>query len=490
MKGNLKMICIFKCPSCGDRMDYSLEKQCLVCTTCGNEMDAEDYDLDDITYEATAHLEDGISEFTCPSCGCNMLTDKSNAKHICSYCGEEMIEFGTAKGELSPEYIIPCKLTEDDALRKTLTWWSEHETMPKYDPLKIKLEFRNVYIPVWLCDVDVMAHVAGTVAYASRISHGHGDHDDNMNRIKSSKTMKSTFLKIPVNSSTHFSANKFRGIEPYNYTELEEFNPAYLSGHNAEKTEFLQDDVSPQARRIAEDYGIKQCKYHMESMMFNYVKLESVDSEYAKACTFNMVYALLPIWICSYKFEGIRHNIYINGQTGKVDGDVLFTGKVYEADVCIYAFSSLIFAIGILISFCSFFPIYLGYQSDGLASMFVSTLVMLGYDAYKFVNTKNIMDKNKNSPLSSRKVQVFIPAIIKTIIGLGTLSMGLNTAAYFNQFHLYKSVNNLVSTSLVMSLIFAAAQTVLFAIRRKKYLLKRNLPEYDDYLEIGNTKFL
>lgn len=488
MKGYNKMICIFKCPSCGDRMDYSLEKQCLVCSTCGNEMDAEDYDLDDITYEATAHLEDGISEFTCPSCGCNMLTDRSNAKHICSYCGEELIEFGTAKGELSPEYIIPCKLTKDDALRKTLTWWSQHETMPKYDPTKIKFEFRNVYIPVWLCDVDVMAHVSGTVAYASRVYRGRSSEDDNINRIQSSKTMRSTFLKIPVNSSTHFSGNRFRGIEPYNYTELEEFNPVYLSGHNAEKTEFLQNDVSPQARRIAEDFGIKQCKYHMESMMFNYVKLESVDSEYAKACTYNMVYALLPIWICSYKYKGLRHCIYINGQTGKVDGEVLFTGKVYETEISIYALASLIFSIGIFLLFNAFFPMFMDFPSDGGPSILISGIVALGYDAYRFSNLKHVTDFN--SRFSGRKYQVFIPVILKMVIGFITLSMGLSTAAYFKQFNLYNSVTNLVETSLLMALVFAVAQTILFAIRRKKYLIKRNLPEYDDYLEIGNTKFL
>ena len=49
-------------PSCGDQMTYSLEKQCLVCSTCGAEIDADEYNTDDITYEGVRQLEEGISE--------------------------------------------------------------------------------------------------------------------------------------------------------------------------------------------------------------------------------------------------------------------------------------------------------------------------------------------------------------------------------------------------------------------------------------------
>jgi hypothetical protein len=49
-------------------------------------------------------------------------------------------------------------------------------------------------------------------------------------------------------------------------------------------------------------------------------------------------------------------------------------------------------------------------------------------------------------------------------------------------------IGTLTLKILFLSLILAAVQAVLFAIRRKRFLLRRNLPEYSDYLEMGNTK--
>ena len=486
------MICIFKCPSCGDQMTYSLEKQCLVCSTCGAEIDADEYNTDDITYEGVRQLEEGISEFTCPSCGCNMLTDRSSAKHTCSYCGAEMIEFGTAKGELSPEYIIPCKLTKDEARTKVISWWMDHESMPQYNPNCIKLEFRSFYLPVWLCDVDVIAHMSGTVAYSSgrrkpeNYSPLYGNNGkDDVNRIISEKTLKSTFLRLPVNSSTHFSANRFRGVEPFNYKDLEEFNPVYLSGHNAEKTEFSQSDMVPQAKRLACDYGLKQVRYHLESMAFDYVKLESVATSYAKACPSNMVYALLPIWICSYRYKGRRHYIYVNGQTGKTDGEILISKKLFGIDVCLYSLATLLFTIGLLFNIFSLSPL-IGNTASSMGAYLFGAMASIGYDALRYV----LFGKRKiiNEKFSNRRFQVYIPSIIKAIIGAILLPFGLENAEFFYRHNMLEPVGTLTLKILFLSLILAAVQAVLFAIRRKRFLLRRNLPEYSDYLEMGNTK--
>ncbi len=45
------MICIFKCPGCNGSMTFDIEKQMLVCQSCGTEIDAEAYDEKQIVFE-------------------------------------------------------------------------------------------------------------------------------------------------------------------------------------------------------------------------------------------------------------------------------------------------------------------------------------------------------------------------------------------------------------------------------------------------------
>ena len=51
----------------------------------------------------------------------------------------------------------------------------------------------------------------------------------------------------------------------------------------------------------------------------------------------NIYYALVPIWVCSYHYEGKRHFIYVNGQTGKTDGEIIFNKKKFIKEIIVYA---------------------------------------------------------------------------------------------------------------------------------------------------------
>ena len=112
------MICVFPCLSCGDHMSYSLEKRAMVCSTCGNECDIETYDMANVTWEGQSELSDDIRMMGCPVCGAKAVLQEGSAKLECSYCGSEMAAFGMDERKLSPEKIIPCKLSRNDARRR------------------------------------------------------------------------------------------------------------------------------------------------------------------------------------------------------------------------------------------------------------------------------------------------------------------------------------------------------------------------------------
>lgn len=60
---------------------------------------------------------DGMKAYICPSCGAELLCDESTAATSCPYCGNPTVVPGQFSGELRPDYIIPFRLSKEDAVK-------------------------------------------------------------------------------------------------------------------------------------------------------------------------------------------------------------------------------------------------------------------------------------------------------------------------------------------------------------------------------------
>ncbi len=54
--------------------------------------------------------------YTCPSCGAELICDETTAATSCPYCGNTTIVPGQLSGARKPDYIIPFKLSKEDAV--------------------------------------------------------------------------------------------------------------------------------------------------------------------------------------------------------------------------------------------------------------------------------------------------------------------------------------------------------------------------------------
>lgn len=337
------MICIFKCVSCGDRMHFSVEKQLLECSTCGSTCEMENYNMDDISYEGAVTMDSSIKKLYCPSCGAKVGIKEGSAKLNCGYCQSELAAFGVNDDSLSPEKIIPCKITEEEAKGKLYSWWIKHSTMPKLDPKKLKMEFHDMYVPVWLVDTDVVTDVAARIeGYYDNISLPH-------HHLR--KKVRSPFNHVPFDASCHIQDDQFYNIEPFDYSEMKDFNAGYLSGHMAEVYHIGPDQTIPRIIGRVKEFAIEECKSDIEVDSQGGTILEVVHQE-CDVTPKNITYLLVPVWVCKYIYQGKKRYVYINGQTGKVDGEVLFASKSRELDIAEYSLATvwLSGAVGILIA--------------------------------------------------------------------------------------------------------------------------------------------
>lgn len=356
------MICVFKCKSCGDKMRYSITHQALFCNTCGSTCEVENYDIDSVTYEGTTISDKELDALSCPNCGANVIVKEGSAKVKCTYCGSEMAAFGIRDGEFSPEKIIPCQLNEDEARAKLITWWFKHgKSMPKLDMDKLQMKFQDIYVPVWLYDSSAITNM--TIEYKPYSSMM----DENLKASSfMSKIYSSKFKMVPFDSSCHIYDNQFHNIEPYDYGKIENFNPAYLSGHQAERYHFTPLETLPRVLERMKHFALEQTKTLMDVAIGSG---EIVNVPYSKANIIpdEIQYVLVPLWIAQYTYKGEKKSIYINGQTGKVDGEVLIDENRYVKNMYLYGVTAVLASLfgGVLMGEVAlmfnvaFFPIFI-----------------------------------------------------------------------------------------------------------------------------------
>ena len=130
------------------------------------------------------------------------------------------------------------------------------------------------------------------------------------------------FEKIPVDASSKMPDDYMDSIEPYDYAELKPFSTAYLPGFLADKY-----DVSVEDSRERAD---KRCAGSLVDALENTVSGYSSCNETGRDIHLKrgkVHYALLPVWILHTKWEDKDFLFAMNGQTGKLVGNLPVSTK-------------------------------------------------------------------------------------------------------------------------------------------------------------------
>ena len=321
----------YKCPCCDAGLPFDEQSQKMHCTYCDNEFELDAVKAyndsldqkDDETVEwetasASSWTEDetgSIRTFTCPSCGGVLLTDDNTAATFCPYCTNPTVLPGRLSGGLKPDAVIPFKKSKEDALAAFKALCKGKPLLPKLFHQNQKIEsITGMYVPFWLFDCDTSFR--GNYR-ATRVHHWS---DSNYNYTKTSyyhltRGATADFSRIPMDASQKMDDAIMESIEPFDYSELIDFETAYLSGFLADK----YDVESAQGEdRIRERVNVS----YQDLLSPTFVGYSSVlptnrnlNIKHTKAH-----YVLLPVWLLSTKYKGNTYLFAMNGQTGKMTG--------------------------------------------------------------------------------------------------------------------------------------------------------------------------
>lgn len=330
----------FRCENCGGIMEFDPMTQKMKCPNCGTEKDVHDMKIDEVNF---SHQD--FKEFRCSSCGAELLTDENTTSMFCSYCGNATLIESRVTGENAPTYIIPFKHKKGDAIEAFQGWCKKGILTPNIFKNSTAVEkVSGIYVPFWLFDVDGDLQASGEctkVRYSS---------DDEYDYVHTSyyrvhRDISATFAKIPADASVKMDDKVMDKLEPFYYDELKDFNMAYLSGYLSEKYNMNFDALLPRIKKRAEGY--------METFLSRELSMydgKAVRSQ--KSIRLNQaVYAVLPVWILNYRYQGKDYIFAMNGQTGNIVADLPWSKKkaaVWFVGLTI-VFTIILMAIGMIV---------------------------------------------------------------------------------------------------------------------------------------------
>lgn len=331
----------YKCPNCGAAITFDSKSQQFKCDSCDSIFEKDQLEgynqvlnqqvegtpVQDYSWQENESQQlEGVTAYTCKFCGAEIVADATTVATECPYCNNPIIVAPKLSGGNRPDLIIPFRLTKDDAIKALKKHYEGKFLLPKIfkDQNRIK-EIKGVYIPFWLFDCQAQANVTYDATRTRSWKRG----DTRYTETSFYKVWRSgslSFEKIPVDGSSKMDDAYMDAIEPFNYSDIVDFNPAYLSGYMADRYDV---DMKQSTKRATERIENSAADAFRSSV----IGYDSVVADMKNVGIANgkVQYALMPVWMLNTKYKDKMYTFAVNGQTGKLVGELPVDQGKYRA---------------------------------------------------------------------------------------------------------------------------------------------------------------
>lgn len=306
-----------KCPNCTATLTFNPSNQRWDCEYCKSSFELKDLKLNKENFLRANNkpLKD-LDVYTCKNCGAEIMADVNTTATFCVYCKSTAIIKNRLTDAYEPTAIIPFKKTKEEAITAFKNIGIRKIFMPKkFSDEKNIQEMRGIYIPFWLFDFECSGELTGTATKVTRWSnYDYRYTKTDFYQVERRGTF--SFDNIPVDGSKNFNDAIMNSIEPFDYKELQKFNYSYLSGFYAEKYDLDDNEVVKDASIRA----LSTVQDILSRELYGYTSKSTSSTN--KITKQNSQYVLFPVWMLNIKYKGEIRPFAMNGQTGKMIGDI------------------------------------------------------------------------------------------------------------------------------------------------------------------------
>ncbi len=328
----------YKCPCCGGAIVFDSTLQKMKCPYCDTEFSLEtlasyDKDLkkkqtDAMQWETNSQKEwetSHLHSYVCKSCGGEIACDTNTVATSCPFCGNPVVMMGQVSGMQKPDYIIPFQLDKKAAETALKKYYEGKRLLPKMFQKENHIkEVKGIYVPFWLFD----ANAAVSMRYKATKTRIWGDSNYEYTETSFFSVCRDgtlTFQRVPVDGSSKMPDDFMESLEPFDFSQAVDFQTAYLAGYFADKYDV---DAEHSVARANE-----RIRKSAETTFYQTVKgYTSVVKETGSIQLQNpkVSYVLFPIWLLHTKWNGKDYLFAMNGQNGKMAGDLPLDKIAYQ----------------------------------------------------------------------------------------------------------------------------------------------------------------
>ncbi|MBQ9028934.1 MAG: hypothetical protein IJ110_09245 [Lachnospiraceae bacterium] len=312
---------MYNCPNCSGNLSFDIASQKLMCDYCKTQLDPYEYEK---TRDAEENDMFGVTVFTCPQCGGEIMTTNVTAAGFCTYCGASTILDSRMSSEKRPAHIIPFTRTKEDCRKAYSSLVRKALFAPRElrDPEFLD-RFRGIYIPYWVYNYSF----GGNMDLTGIKSYRRGDYKIT-EHYRLSGEVSADYKGLTHDASSSFDDNVAAGIAPFEAARLQPFTPSILCGFYADAPdvdssvyeEDILDAISEDSiSRLSGAPVYRDAGVRMPSTGEFKGKLRG---PYLNVREEKPVCAYLPVWFLTYRKNDRVAYAVMNGSTGKITADL------------------------------------------------------------------------------------------------------------------------------------------------------------------------
>ncbi|MDO5132606.1 MAG: TFIIB-type zinc finger domain-containing protein [Eubacteriales bacterium] len=275
------------------------------------------FDFASMTDSVTVPDAENLPIYNCVSCGAQVIAPPEQMALTCPYCGNNIVLTDKVSGKLRPDGVIPFKIQAKDLPAAVNHFYRDKKLLPRrFFSESTMGKVTGVYIPFWVFNGKITGEMEFSAQSSS--SHRSGDYIITETRYYHlAREAAMDFADLPVDASAKVDNRLMDSLEPFDSRQTQPFDMRYLAGFTADRFDEKKDDVAERA------------KHRMQTTVRNIVTAQA-SSGYSSVtprgsrlnAQLDAKYILFPVYLFDIKHAGKNYHFAVNGQTGKVVGDI------------------------------------------------------------------------------------------------------------------------------------------------------------------------
>lgn len=327
----MNQVASFKCPNCGSPITYKPTGE-LKCDNCDTVFTLEalqkleEWDQPDAAFDWSEYKNEfekdkekmqDTAVYLCQFCGAEIETDTTTSATHCPYCDNVVILADRLTGGLRPNAIIPFAIDKKGLEDVVRNYFKGKPYLPPHFADEQKMsEIRGLYVPFWLFD----GGLDGQMLFEGTKTRVYADSKYNYTEVSHYQigldgAMR--FEKVPVDASTKLDDDLMDSVEPFDFSGLVDFDPAYLSGYVADRFNENPDESLPRAEKRMRTSAAELFRRELSDFSAVTQKTSTLALTDPK-----LKYVLLPMYLLNLKYKDKDYRFAVNGQTGKIVGEL------------------------------------------------------------------------------------------------------------------------------------------------------------------------